>query len=190
MNGGGPGIAAYLNGLSEEDARPALLRCCGARRWAEGMLARRPFADDEALLQAADELWRALEPEGWREAFAAHPRIGEGAAGGRGAEREAGGAAREPAAGARGWSREEQSGAAGAPEAVLRALAEGNRAYEARFGHVFLICATARSAGEMLAELRRRMENDPETELRTAAEEQRKITRLRLAKLAREGSGG
>jgi 2-oxo-4-hydroxy-4-carboxy-5-ureidoimidazoline decarboxylase len=127
------------------------------------MAAARPFADDAAVAAAAERAWWALEPADWREAFAAHPRIGERAA----AE----------------WSRREQAGMDGAAAGTRRALADGNRAYEARFGHVFLICATGRAAGEMLAELERRMANDPAAELREAAGEQAKITRLRLDKL-------
>jgi OHCU decarboxylase len=118
---------------------------------------------------AADAVWAGLTPQDWLEAFTAHPRIGE----------------RRPTGDPRRWSAGEQAGAAGADAVVLDALAEGNRAYEQRFGRVFLICATGRSAAEMLADLRQRLGHDPETELRVAAEEQRKITRLRLDKLVR-----
>jgi 2-oxo-4-hydroxy-4-carboxy-5-ureidoimidazoline decarboxylase len=128
------------------------------------MLAARPFADDAALFAAAESAWWALDPADWDEAFASHPRIGDRAA--------------------TGLARTEQAGVAGADAATLEALAVGNRAYEARFGRVFLICATGRSAAEMLAELRRRLAHDAAAELRVAAAEQAKITRLRLETLA------
>jgi OHCU decarboxylase len=159
-------VAGYLNALSEERARTALQRCCGARHWVDGMLAARPFASDAELLAAAERVWWGLGRADWLEAFAAHPRIG--------ARAEA----------MTDWARREQAGANGAAEATLAALAQGNRTYEERFGHVFLICATGRTADEMLGALRGRLTNDPATELRVAAEEQAKITRLRLDRLA------
>ena len=158
-----------LNALSAADAEAELLACCGSRRWAREMAARRPFADVAALLAAADEVWWALGPDDWHEAFRAHPRIGERKA--------------APAQGARAasWSAQEQAGAAG--DDVAAALAEGNRAYEERFGHIYIVCATGKTADEMLAILRARLANDAATELRAAAAEQAKITRLRLEKL-------
>ena len=157
-------IAEYLNSLSEPAARAALTRCCGAARWVERLVAARPFASDAALFAAAERAWWDLGPEHWREAFAGHPRLGASDKGGE-------------------WSRREQAGLDGASAAMRRALAEGNRAYEERFGHVFLLCATGKSAAEMLAELTSRLANDPGRELRIAAGEQAKITRLRLEKL-------
>lgn len=126
-------------------------------------MAHRPFADDQDVFEAAEAIWPRLERSDWLEALAQHPRIGERPAGD--------------------WERGEQSGVASATTDTRRALAEGNREYEHRFGHVFLICATNRSADEMLAELRQRLTHDAETEIRIAAEEQAKITRLRLRKL-------
>jgi len=161
----GERLAGYLNALSEERARGALGRCCGARHWVDGMLAARPFASDAELLAAAERVWWGLGRADWLEAFAAHPRIG--------ARAEA----------MTDWARREQAGANGAAEATLAALAQGNRTYEKRFGHLFLICATGRTADEMLGALRARLTNDPATELRVAAEEQAKITRLRLDRL-------
>ena len=174
---GGHGPAAHLDALPEEEAARALRRCCASERWVRRMLARRPFGEDARLFEAAEEVWWSLGPEDWREAFAAHPRIGERVpSGAQDAEAEA-------------WSREEQAGVEGSADATRRALAEGNRAYEERFGHVFLIYASGKSGEEMLAALRERLENDPEEELRIAAGEQAKITRDRLEKLT-EGTEG
>jgi OHCU decarboxylase len=155
----------WFNGLPEEEAAGELLAVCHSGRWAGQVAAGRPYADLAALQKAADEAWMALAPGDWLEAFAAHPRIGEG--GGR-----------SPA-----WSRQEQSGVGGAGQEVQEALARGNAAYEARFGHVFLIAAAGRSAAEILAELQARLGNDPATEVRVAAGEHRRITRLRIEKL-------
>jgi OHCU decarboxylase len=151
-----------LNGLSADAARRELERCCGSSRWAIAMTARRPFRTAADLTRAADEVWWSMEGADWLEAFAHHPRIGERSAG---------------------WARDEQSGARAASETTIKELATLNRQYERKFGHVFLIFATGKSAEEMLAELRRRLSNDPAPELRVAAGEQAKITRLRLEKL-------
>lgn len=161
---GTAGPAEYLNGLSASAARAALTRCCTSRRWVDAMLAMRPYASDAALFAAAERAWWALGRADWLEAFGGHPRIGE-----RGSD---------PVA------RREQAGVNGTGEETRAALARGNGEYEARFGHVFLICATGKSATEMLAALRSRLGNDPTSELKIAAGEQAKITRLRLEKLA------
>jgi 2-oxo-4-hydroxy-4-carboxy-5-ureidoimidazoline decarboxylase len=160
-----------LNELDDAAARAELARCCGATAWAAGMAARRPFADRAALLAAADEVWAALGPDDWREAFAHHPRIGDLSA------------LRARFAATRAWAAGEQAGVQSAGEDVLAALAEGNRAYEERFGYIFIVCATGLRADEMLARLQARLPSDPAAELRTAAAEQAKITRLRLEKL-------
>jgi 2-oxo-4-hydroxy-4-carboxy-5-ureidoimidazoline decarboxylase len=152
-----------LNALPREQARDALLACCGSARWAERMLAARPFRDVEALYAEAERAWLALGREDWLEAFSKHPRIGE---------------RKLDAA----WTRQEQKGVENAAAEVLAALEHGNREYEGRFGHVFLVCATGKSAAEMLALLEKRLKNDPESELRVAAGEQAKITRIRLEK--------
>jgi len=156
-------LAAHLNTLPEHQARIALERCCGAPRWIERMLAARPFADDAAVHTTAEWTWWELPRDEWLRAFAAHPRIGE----------------RPPEE----LSDREQAGMRSAGQATRRALEVGNRAYEERFGHIFLICASGRSGAEMLAELRRRLDNDPAEELRVAAGEQAKIIRLRLERL-------
>jgi 2-oxo-4-hydroxy-4-carboxy-5-ureidoimidazoline decarboxylase len=153
----------YLNALDADAAVRELLRCCGSTRWADRMASSRPFADEAAMLDRADAIWWALDPQDWLEAFSAHPKIG--------------------ALATTRWSAQEQSGMAGAAAAVSDRLARGNRDYEARFGYIFIICATGKPAGEMLEALEQRLGNTPDRELRIAAEEQRKITRLRVAKL-------
>jgi OHCU decarboxylase len=164
-----------LNALPADDAERELLTCCGSRAWARRVAAARPFADADALLQTADATWWDLDESDWREAFRSHPKIGEKKA-------EAGQTNREQA-----WSAGEQAGMTSAADATRDALAEGNRAYEARFGYIYIVCATGRTADEMLALLQQRLENDPQTEIRAAAEEQRKITRIRLQKLLAAG---
>ncbi len=149
----------------------ALRRCCGSTRWVEAMLARRPFASKTALHQAAEEVWNALAREDWLEAFAAHPRIGDMTA------------LRQKFAATADLCGTEQAGVAGAAEQMLRDLAEANQSYEERFGYIFIVCATGKTASEMLDLLRVRLNNDPETEITIAAGEQAKITRLRLEKL-------
>lgn len=153
---------AGKSSLPADQLAAELQRACASPRWAALVAEGAPYPDLASLIGAADRVWRKLGREDWLAAFAAHPRIGE--------------------KGASAWSQREQSGTAGAAPAVLMALAEGNRAYETRFGHVYLVCATGRSGEEMLANLESRMANDPDTELLVAAEEHRKITRLRLVK--------
>lgn len=152
-----------------DEARDWLRAACGSSRWVERMLARRPFGSRESLLSLAREEWFALTEDDWREAFTHHPKIGD---------RESL-AARFPAT--HHLSSREQAGVTGAAEGVLDALAEGNRLYEQKFGHFFIVCATGKSAEEMLTLLRERLDNEPEREIRIAAEEQAKITALRLA---------
>jgi allantoicase len=161
----------WFNSLPEKKASAALLDCCGSKEWVRRMLASRPFSDREELLRAADEIWNALSRKEWLQAFRHHPRIG------------ATKAARKQSAKAGAWSAKEQSGVAQGARETRAALAAENRAYEAAFGHIFIICATGKSAEEIRLELHRRLSNDRETEMRTAADEQRKITSLRLEKL-------
>jgi OHCU decarboxylase len=175
-----------LNALDDGAAAGAFLRCCGSSRWARRMTAARPFADAGAMSAAADAIWWALGRADWLEAFAAHPTIGAGSPGGAGRAGKAGGAGRAGAAGGRGgtsWSDEEQAGVADAGDETRRRLAQANREYEARFGYIFIVCATGRTAAEMLALLERRLRHDAGEELGVAAEEQRQITQLRLRKL-------
>ncbi len=159
-----------LNRLGVEEARATLLACCGSTRWAAEVEALRPFWDVGQLLRIAERVWRELEREDWLEAFRAHPKIGESKA------------AAETGEEARRWAEGEQSGARAAAAETLTELASANRAYEERFGFIFIVCATGKSAEEMLGLLRARLANDPETELRVAASEQWRITELRLKK--------
>ena len=170
-NGGTDGQVGRLNRLTGEEARAALLDCCGSARWAREVASLRPFRDVGHLLDAGERIWFALGRVDWLEAFRAHPRIGE---------KKAAGPVSEDA---RRWSEREQSRASAAAEETKAALAEGNRAYEEKFGFIFIVCATGKTAREMLAILRGRMKNDAETELRAAAAEQWRITELRLKKL-------
>jgi 2-oxo-4-hydroxy-4-carboxy-5-ureidoimidazoline decarboxylase len=157
-----------LNALPPQAAEKELLTCCASRRWAAAVVGGVPYGGLPALRDAAA---RALEGLDWadiEEALQAHPRIGERAAG---QGREAG------------WSRGEQSGMDAAEEQTRQALAEGNRRYEERFDHVFLICATGLGAAEMLDALEKRLDNDVQTERAVVRAELGKIMRLRLAKL-------
>lgn len=160
-----------LNGMPDDEARAALEPCCGSRTWAWRMAAGRPYRNRAGLLAAAERVGDKLKNTDWLEAFAAHPRIGD---------REA---LRVKFATTAAWAGEEQRGAAVAPEATLDALAEGNRAYEEKFGYIFIVCASGKSADQMLELLRGRLANDADTELVNASREQRAITRLRLEKL-------
>ena len=164
------GPVAKLNHLGAEEARAALLACCGSTRWAAEVAALRPFWDVGQLLNIAGRVWRELDREDWLEAFRAHPKIGESKA------------AADTGEEARRWSEGEQSRAREASEGTRAALAHANREYEGRFGFIFIVCATGRTAEEMLGLLRERLGNDPETELRVAAGEQWRITELRLKK--------
>jgi OHCU decarboxylase len=162
-----------LNTLGEAEARAALFRCCGSARWVERMLAYRPFRSETELYARAAVAGRGLDRADWLEAFVAHPRIGDL------------GALRAKFASTAAWAAGEQAAVADAAEATLQGLATGNRDYEARFGYLFIVCATGKSADQMLMLLRERLANDPDTELSVASAEQSKITRIRLEKLCR-----
>lgn len=163
-----------LNTLLGDDAEAELRACCHSEEWVRRMVERRPFRRPADLFEAADEVWRTLRPEDWLEAFRAHPRIGD-----RPSDKEI----TRDTGSFKKWSSEEQSGVQGAGQPVLAELAHMNHRYEAKFGFVFLICATGKSADEMLASVKERMSNDPAAELCIAAEQQRQITRIRLEKL-------
>jgi OHCU decarboxylase len=160
-----------LDAAAMAEARELLTACCGASPWVDAMLAARPFGDRERLLAAADRAWAALSEAQLHDAIARHPRLGESRA-------RAALTAREQA-----WSAGEQAGAGSADDAARDALARGNEAYEQRFGHTFILCATGLGPGEMLAALQRRLTNDARTERDITARELHKITRLRLEKL-------
>jgi OHCU decarboxylase len=164
-------ILAELNMLPRYRAEDELLKCCGSTAWAREMSRRRPFANADRLLEAAGEIWWRLDTDDWMQAFRAHPQIGQ----------------RQPAAHAseqaQAWSAQEQSGMSRAGVGVAMELEHANQEYLAKFSYIFIVCASGRNAEEILAILRSRLPNSPEQEIRMAAEEQNKITRLRLEKL-------
>ena len=163
-------ILARWNKMPLEEAAREILPCCGSATWAASMASKRPLGEEAAVLAASDEIWRGLGEEDWLEAFRSHPRIGESTA------------EKTVAAQSSAWSAQEQQKAATADEALKMALKWGNREYEHKFGRIFIVCATGKSAGEILEILRRRLHNDEATELQQAAGEQRQIMRLRLKK--------
>jgi OHCU decarboxylase len=165
-------LAAW-NAADEAAALDAMIACCGARRWAAAMVAQRPIDSAEKLSAAADQIWSTMEEPDWMEAFLCHPRIGE--------RKSAHATAKSKE-----WSKQEQSSAAAADAGVLARLTKGNADYEERFGFTYIVCATGKSAEEMLAILERRIASDRETELREAAEQQRQITQIRLRKWLEE----
>jgi allantoicase len=164
-------VLRQLNAMDGPELAATLADFCAAPEWIARVSAARPFATADAVFAAADAADHAVTDEGWLEAFRHHPRIGE-----RTAER------RQSEFAQRSSSREQSRVTDASPEEVA-ALAEANRAYEARFAHVFIVCASGKSASEMLSQLRQRLNNDPKTEVTTAAAELRKITRLRLERL-------
>ncbi|MCU1383054.1 MAG: bifunctional allantoicase/OHCU decarboxylase [Acidobacteria bacterium] len=171
---------ADLNAADDEAAVHAFLRCCGSPRWARQMAASRPFASVAAIERRADAVWWALDRADWVEAFAAHPKIGAGRAHGPASGGKAGGSAGAADAN---WSDQEQAGVAAAAGQTMRRLAVANGQYEARFGYIFIVCASGKTADEILVLLEARLRHDADEELRVAAEEQRRITRLRVNKL-------
>ena len=158
-----PASLEALNGLPAEQARKDLLACCSSTRWAADLASGRPYASVGEILARSDESVAGLDRRDLEQALAGHPRIG--------------------ARSAAGPSRREQAGVQAADPATLRALAEGNEAYEQRFGHIYLVCATGRSAGELLALLRERLGHDPGTEWGIVRRELGKINRIRLQRL-------
>ncbi|MER3522522.1 MAG: OHCU decarboxylase [Ignavibacteria bacterium] len=165
-----------LNRMDAPAAATELYCCCGSLRWVEGLLDRRPFRSVDALLQCADEVWWSLAEHDWMEAFTHHPRIGDIES------------LKKKFADTARWAASEQASVQEASEAILRALADGNREYEQRFGFIFIVCATGKTAEDLLAHLQSRLNNPHATELGVAAGEQAKITRLRLLKLLETSS--
>lgn len=157
------------NSLDPKLAAEEIIPCCGSRAWAAGLAAQRPISDEEHLSVMSDAVWLGLPEAAWQEAFDSHPRIGEQKA-------------KASTATSLGWSASEQMAAITPDGAVKLALAEGNCRYEATFGRTFIVCASGRSAAEILAMLESRMSNDPIVELNESAEQQRQIMRLRLAR--------
>lgn len=165
---------AKLKELNDADALEAkceLERCCGSSRWIEQMLAARPFASVDALIALAASVWLGLDRQDWLEAFTHHPKIGDIDS------------LRAKFASTKQWAQGEQKGVQDASESILNELAQGNTDYEERFGYIFIVCATGKTASEMLTLLKARLQNSPEQEIKIAADEQAKITRLRLEKL-------
>jgi 2-oxo-4-hydroxy-4-carboxy-5-ureidoimidazoline decarboxylase len=160
-----------LNSLNEKNAWDELLRCCGASKWALRVMGARPYASLAALTEQSERAFDSLVEIDWLEAFSHHPKIGDIDS------------LRAKFAATREWAGQEQSGTGAADEATLQALAAGNEAYEKKFGFIFIICATGKSASEMLAALEARLGNGRADEVRNAAEQQKQITQLRLGKL-------
>ncbi len=160
---------AEFNALPSAQAESVLMDCCGSARWAASVASRRPYATVEALHKAADAVWWKLERADWLEAFSHHPQIGDTPASGSESARQ--------------WAEGEQTGARAATEDVKARLARANRAYFEKFGYIYIVCATGKTAEGMLAILNQRLQNDLASELSIAAEQQRLITRIRLGKL-------
>jgi len=165
-------VLDWLNMLPADDAASAFKRCCGSSKWAESMAAGRPYASEQAVHEAADANWAGVERSDVLEAFSHHPKIGSDI-----------NELRKKFAATATWSAGEQDAVSAAPEEVLVGLRDGNVAYEDRYGHIFIVCATGKSADEMLEILQKRLGNSPEVEFAIAKGEQAKITHLRLDKM-------
>lgn len=160
-----------FNTLPSEQLATELTKCCGSTAWVNKMLPFIPADDLVELLEDAEEQWYGCSENDWREAFSHHPKIGDAAS-----------LAKKFATTAD-WAAEEQGGTAQASANVIEALADSNRLYEEKFGYIFIVCATGKSAEEMLGLLQVRLRNDPAEEIQIAADEQNKITKLRIEKL-------
>jgi len=160
-----------LNKISQPQLKEELLKCCGSSTWVKMMMAYFPADSMEGLLEQAEEVWSECSEDDWREAFAHHPKIGDVES------------LTQKFASTAQWASREQSGVSTAATETITALAEGNRLYEEKFGYIFIVCATGKSAEEILTLLQDRLKNDPEKEIKIAAAEQNKITQLRLQKL-------
>jgi OHCU decarboxylase len=170
VNAGVNDVLARWNRLPFDKAAKEILPCCGSQAWARGMAARRPVDNEATLLATCNDVWKNLSEFDWMEAFQSHPRIGE----------TKGASAASPRSAA--WSKIEQQKVGAVDDAVRQALAQGNRAYEQRFNRIFIVCATEKSAAEILEILQRRLRNDEGTELLETAEQQRQIMHIRLKK--------
>jgi 2-oxo-4-hydroxy-4-carboxy-5-ureidoimidazoline decarboxylase len=161
-------VLVRWNSLDPAAAAREVFPCCGSQAWAAALVSKRPIADETSLIKASTSVWLALPEEAWQEAFDSHPRIGE---------RHAQTHATEDALR---WSAQEQRTTLSENGTAKLALEEANRHYEQKFGRIFIVCATGKTALEILTILEARMKNDSATELREAAEQQRQITQLRL----------
>ena len=160
-----------LNLLTISDANEQFETCCGAANWVEKMNQNRPFQNKDDLYQKAESIWYSLSSKDWLEAFTHHPKIGNIDS------------LRKKFHNTKSISEDEQSGINDAAESTLKDLAESNQLYQDKFGFIFIICATGKSADEMLALIKIRLNNNANAEMLNAAEEQNKITQLRLEKL-------
>lgn len=160
-----------LNNLNKGECRSELKKCCGSAKWVEAMISLMPFASKENLFQSSEKIWNSLSEHDWKEAFTHHPKIGD-----LGSLRAKFSATKE-------LSANEQSAVNEASHETLEELARLNREYENKFGFIFIVCATGKSAGEMLQIIKERINNDPALELLNAKNEQSKITKIRLEKI-------
>src|SRR4051794_8522194 len=159
---------AHWNKLDQASAESRILPCCGSTRWARELVQTRPIITETELMERSDAIWRELSPQDWDEAFRSHPRIGEKKAETLGPSAK--------------WSDSEQSSVTYSSKEIRHALEQQNKLYEQRFGRIYIVCATGKSPEEMLNDLERRLQNEAQTELLEAVEQQRQITRLRLRK--------
>jgi 2-oxo-4-hydroxy-4-carboxy-5-ureidoimidazoline decarboxylase len=162
---------AEFDHLDTEQKKALLHQCCGSANWVNKMLDALPVEDLVELLETAEEQWYSCHEQDWREAFSHHPKIGDI------------NSLKEKFAATAHLAEGEQASVQQASEQTLQELAAGNQAYEQRFGYIFIVCATGKSANEMLQLLNLRLYNNPEVEIQIAMEEQNKITKLRLEKL-------
>lgn len=162
---------AELNLLPLPQLTQALEKCCGTQSWVEQMISMFPFSDEKSLFAAAEKVWYSCAENDWKEAFTHHPKIGDIDS----LKKKFGSTAQ--------WASGEQAGVNVAAQDVLEALVAGNEMYEKKFGYIFIVCATGKSAEEMLDLLMARLRNDPQKEIKIAIDEQNKITKLRLEKL-------
>ena len=160
-----------LNELASSEAAAQFNLCCGATNWIKIMNQSRPFQNKNEVYQQAESIWFSLSSEDWLEAFTHHPKIGDIDS------------LRKKFHNTKSISKNEQSGVNDAEKSTLNNLAKSNQLYEDKFGFIFIVCATGKSADEMLALIKMRLNKNADTEMQNAAKEQNKITQLRLEKL-------
>ncbi|MBT4283381.1 MAG: 2-oxo-4-hydroxy-4-carboxy-5-ureidoimidazoline decarboxylase [Candidatus Marinimicrobia bacterium] len=160
-----------LNSITNSEANEQFELCCGADSWVQKMNQSRPFQNKNEVYQKAKSIWFSLKSEDWLEAFTHHPKIGDIDS------------LRAKFHNTKSLSETEQSGVNNATESTLKNLAKSNQLYEDKFGFIFIVCATGKSADEMLALIKMRLKNHAEIEMKNAAKEQHKITQLRLKAL-------